>query len=155
MVHAFAVSVHAFVTSRFIRVDRRVRFRDLINETQKRFPVNGIDHPGRDLARFPVLRADRDRLALRSLPHTGLAQLLPLRVRHVRPPAAEHRLVNLNRSLKGFPKFTRPRFPYTVQHEPGALLRHVDVAMQLHAADALQVGHLKVDSENPLTERQV
>ncbi|MCY4249593.1 MAG: hypothetical protein OXC82_04045 [Rhodobacteraceae bacterium] len=39
-----------------------------------------------------------------------------------------------------------------MKHEPRRFLRHRDVPVQLWAADAFQVHHLRVDRENPLAK---
>ena len=46
-----------------------------------------------------------------------------------------------------------PGLPKPVQHEPGGALRHMDVAVELHAREALDAGAAQVDGDGPLAKR--
>ena len=46
-----------------------------------------------------------------------------------------------------------PPFADAVQHEPGGRLADADVAVKLHAGDALEACDLEIDGDGPLAQR--
>ena len=136
-----------------IRIDFRVRARVLVHKGVQRLPVHHGDDSRDHPVRLPVLRTHHRRLADRT-PARAL-QLLPFRVAHARPLAAEIALVHLHRATEAGGRPATPRLPNPVQHEPRGLLCHFQVPVKLHARHALEIRDHEVDPERPLPERQV
>ena len=110
-----------------------------------------LHHAGGNRARRPVLHTGNGRLAGRAAP----GEFLPLGFRHVLPFPAHVGFVRLHGAVKQCDSFVRPCFPDSVQHEPGRFLSDVQIPVQLHAGNALEAGHLKIDRKHPFAQRNL
>ena len=123
------------------------------DEALERFAVYLIDDFRPDLIRLAVLDAGDE--ALGDLVNAAAArQLLTLTAVHVLRLAADECFVRLNWSLKLHPP-AGERFAETVRQVPRRPLRDVQLAVQLHAADALQVRRHEVDGDGPSLESEL
>ena len=87
------------------------------------------------------------------LPRVGFVpRFLPAFLGHVPELAADVGLICLDRADELLKAAFVPCLTETVEHEPRGFLRNLQVAMQLHAGHALEVGDVEVDGEGPLAQ---
>ena len=111
-----------------------------------------FDHCAVKRQRLAALGSEDRRLADSSATRTG--QFLALRVAHVPAVAAHIGLVDFHRTgeLHALDRAI-PAFADAVQHELGIRLADADVAVKLHAGDALEACDLKIDGDGLLGQR--
>ena len=129
-----------------VGVDDRIWGGVVLDEARQCRTVYPLDHRRPHAASGPVLDTRHGHLV-----HSPTArELLPLRGVHVLGPAAHERLIGFDRTSERAMERCCPCLTDAVQHEPGRLLRDLEVAVELHARHALETGEAEVDGDDPL-----
>lgn len=117
--------------------------------------VRPPDDLGADLVGGTILRPNHSGLADGPAAGSFVRELAALRVAHLLAPASEVGLVDLDRADEAPRLVIHPHFAEPVQHEPCGLLSDLEIPVQLHRRDTLEVGGLEVDGEDPLAKRDL
>ena len=111
-----------------VRVDHRLRRRAVGDEALERVGVRVRDDGRADALGLPVLDADHcsltDRPTARVETPTAVLVLLL---------AADEGLIGFDRTRERGGELVRPGLTDAVEHEPRGLLRHAEIAVELHA----------------------
>lgn len=151
------VERHSRIGGCIIGVDLSVRRGVVGNEALQRRLVGFGNHLGIDLARLAVLRAHNRNLPDRTPTSSGQFLALALAVAHVAPLAAHVGFINLNRPRERDQGVlvVRPSLADALRQITSRLLRHFQIAAQLHGRNRLEVGRKLVDRDKPDLEAQL
>ena len=133
-----------------IGIDRGVLIAVVGHEALQGLLVSVFDHRGAHKVGVPVLCADHGHL-----PNRTTACVEAFRLVLVLLLAADVCLVSLDWANERFHRVVPPCLPNPVRQVPGGLLSNLELAVQLHARDTLDVGGQEVERDGPYPKPQV
>ena len=138
------------VSTVVIGIDHRTWYGVAFDKPLQRRRVGMLDDACGHAVRLPILRANHGGFSHRSAPRVELLPLVFIALL-----AADIGFIHFDRAGEGVAGWRDPRFADAMQHDPGGRLGHADIAMELHAGNALQAREFERHRKGPLPQRDM
>ena len=138
------------VSTVVIGIGHRTWYGVAFDKPLQRRRVGMLDDACGHAVRLPILRANHGGFSHRSAPRVELLPLVFIALL-----AADIGFIHFDRAGEGVAGWRGPRFADAMQHDPGGRLGHADIAMELHAGNALQAREFERHRKGPLPQRDM